>query len=821
MPFPPVSLALLGLLAGDSEAAHELRLPPTFAAALIQFGRRLRALRDTRQLHTAAADALRDEFEVAVKRLFPDDAADLSDQLAQRSLPLSVRQLPGGPALESWLRTHGRRRARISPDHSSPDEGENPHRAVNDRNPGDGRGTSSAEETRRLEAEIERIHRLVSENTHYLANLDLPDFGEIEFRGASAKPPAASAPPAPAPAPASTPSGTSPVAGADASPRDPAERHIALWLDDEQEPPHAIEVGTPHLLHARVGALVQSSIVTAGDTAVGANDVPAAGLNTTWVMTSADIEFVEAAGVRVAPSSDGRAWTARFTLHIPVQGDSATVDLPIVARHMSADGVSRLEVSILVGDDLYRRLSAQLAVRAAGTTASLDAPVVPPLVHTDDTATPLRYVNPSTHHEWTSPPGTLQLIVATAGTEVVVTGTAATSLGTEQVDDDARWFGGDPLTRGRIDHVRQAAERLRGRAEGYLNDIDPTDLINRLAAFTPNYSWNGLTDTSDLAHQQAWNTVSTSVELRDLAVCGYRLYEGFFPQGNALRDRLDHLLPGHRLNIRWTRGTANWVSDVPWGLMFLKPPPAPGQPIDPMYFAGLRFRIGYVPQAGSAGRALGAVSATHHGHALYWDTDDIGREAEWQRTVWADWANQVFVPTPGAVDRRAEVLALLDLPSPGPMPVLYLFCTCTVVGAGTDPILRFANSTQPGDTLRSTDLPLSMLADRPLVFANACTTSGTDAYYANELAQSFLSRGCRAYLGTETKVPIAMASRFATVFFKFFYRAVDPAPLAAGEALAQARLFLWTSYRNIGGLFYTLQNQYDLFMATDDEVVRR
>jgi hypothetical protein len=42
--------------------------------------------------------------------------------------------------------------------------------------------------------------------------------------------------------------------------------------------------------------------------------------------------------------------------------------------------------------------------------------------------------------------------------------------------------------------------------------------------------------------------------------------------------------------------------------------------------------------------------------------------------------------------------------------------------------------------------------------------------------------------------------------------------MAAGEAVTQARLFLWTHYRNIGGLFYSHVNQYDLFLAREDEV---
>jgi len=111
------------------------------------------------------------------------------------------------------------------------------------------------------------------------------------------------------------------------------------------------------------------------------------------------------------------------------------------------------------------------------------------------------------------------------------------------------------------------------------------------------------------------------------------------------------------------------------------------------------------------------------------------------------------------------------------------------------------------------------LIDRPLVFANACTTAAADPYIANELEKVFFNRGCRAYLGTESKVPIQLASRFASIFFNFFYREVDSQPMAAGEAMAQTRLFLWTQYKNIGGLFYAYVNQYELFMAQDAEVV--
>jgi hypothetical protein len=179
--------------------------------------------------------------------------------------------------------------------------------------------------------------------------------------------------------------------------------------------------------------------------------------------------------------------------------------------------------------------------------------------------------------------------------------------------------------------------------------------------------------------------------------------------------------------------------------------------------------------------------------------------------------NQVFIPAAPGPNAKPELLKLLDEPAPPPVSVLYLFCQCNV-GDGSDPVLRFGGTSQPADVLRRTELGTKLLTSQPLVFANACTTTAGDPYLANELEQIFFDRGCRAYLGTETKVPVPLASRFASVFFHFFYRRADPAPISAGEAAAQARLFLWTNYRNIGGLFYTYVNLYELFLASSAEV---
>ena len=256
--------------------------------------------------------------------------------------------------------------------------------------------------------------------------------------------------------------------------------------------------------------------------------------------------------------------------------------------------------------------------------------------------------------------------------------------------------------------------------------------------------------------------------------------------------------------------------------MYLPDPPLPGDPAEAMGFLGLRFRLEYQAHQVQAGAKKPRSSGQNAPGVLPLLGDSpqdlTGVGARWQRQVLSGWQNQMVIPSPPvSVEAKRELLQLLSDPSPPTTTVLYLFCQCTV-GDGNDPLLRFGNSANAPDVIKRTELSSRALADRPLVFANACTTSATDPYVANELERGSFSRGCRAYLGTESKVPIQFASRFAVIFFHFFYRLIDPEPVAAGEAMAQTRLFLWTHYRNLGGIFYTYVNQYELFMADDVEV---
>ena len=379
--------------------------------------------------------------------------------------------------------------------------------------------------------------------------------------------------------------------------------------------------------------------------------------------------------------------------------------------------------------------------------------------------------------------------------------------GAQQISSAAPWVALPALVSGRIKNVRDAAEEMRSAFETHLNDIDPADLAERFKQWHPEYSWNSLRNYSDAAHRQRWEQMAVSPALRLLAVQGRQLFLSFFPLGSNLNQWVSAMPPGARLNIFCTPTMAGaaFIPHVPWGLMYVADPPPSGEPVDPIGFLGLRYRIAYTSHDAQAARSLGTLDASHRAHLLYWgdaSNDLTGKEAQWQRSRWSAWRNQIFVPQ-SAKNAKAELLRVLRNPQPAPTSMLYFFCQCNV-GAGNNPTLRFGSTNDPENIIAATDLPTTALVDRPLVFANACTTAGADPYMANDLEEIFFARNCRAYIGTETKVPIVFGSRFAEIFFQFFYRRLDGAPMAAGEAICQTRLFLWTHYNNIGGLFFTV-----------------
>jgi hypothetical protein len=598
-----------------------------------------------------------------------------------------------------------------------------------------------------------------------------------------------------------------------AKPQAPAtERQINAWLTG-RGPTEPIAPGLRYELNIGVGEAMAGSLIDPASARVARGDVKQGGLRTTWIVESSGFELSSVdSDVNVTQEKD--RWIARFALTIPEKGDSDVRRLLVVARVANA---SALQVLVYAVDGDRRELYRQLAIHVPVGGAEVLAPVG---VRDEVVCAPAKQMNLRPAHEWTTPPGRLSVTVV-PGARAAVVGTVAGSTVDGEVVD---WYAQQATLAGAITNVRDAAEKFRGKWESYLDDIDPNELVQRLGAFKPMYSWNSGQSNVGAAHAARWDQARRSAELRNLAVYGRELYDAAFPPGSALRTWIDSLAAGWRLDIQWTEQSGpGYVPNVPWGLMYASDPPAEGQPVEPLGFLALRLRIGYRAYQGVSGgaKALGNVAATRQAYGLYWGNqpnDVAGVEATRQRALFSAWQSAFVVPAnAGGAGGRAELLDLLAK-SDAATVIMYFFCHAAV-GNGNQPVLRFGPTSAQTDVLQTTDLLGGKpLPGQPFIFANACTTSAADPYIANSLEMSLFRRGCRGFLGTETKVPIRLASRLATVFFSFFYRHVDKAPMAAGEALAQTRQFLFNEYANIGGIFYTYLNQYELFLAGTEEV---
>lgn len=95
---------------------------------------------------------------------------------------------------------------------------------------------------------------------------------------------------------------------------------------------------------------------------------------------------------------------------------------------------------------------------------------------------------------------------------------------------------------------------------------------------------------------------------------------------------------------------------------------------------------------------------------------------------------------------------------------------------------------------------------RGIVILNACASSHTDPLTAASFAQWFVASGHRAFIGTETDVPDAVAAGFASAFYGRLLEARRP----LGDAVVWARRDLLRDYRNPLGLLYVVYGDTDL-----------
>jgi serine/threonine protein kinase len=589
------------------------------------------------------------------------------------------------------------------------------------------------------------------------------------------------------------------------------DRRASFWIS-ERGPDSRVPLtkGDSYTGNFRIGSPVPSSLLTDEQARIPNSDVPPEGLQTSWVISSSNIQFesIDASTVVKRNSLATGNMSVRFSLTIPGSGDSKTIQFRLRPLTLGASFIAY----VYVRNELYREFHVNLLIEEARSKATEETSSV--IMTRDILITAPGHLDLRTTHEWTTPPGEMTLTVSGKNNAAVRGGWGATALEDDYFMNTERSF-----ISGSILNVRKAAEDFRGEYSDDLDDIDPEDLCARLSnPFQPHYDWANLGSYADEKHSKRWQALAMSKELFDFAYEGRQLYDTVFPPGKDLRSWLDKAPPGLRINVIWRPTTgAEWIH-VPWGLMYTDDV-KPGVPVNPTAFWGLRYRLGYSAYPpGAPSKALGTLQSAWSANFLYSGEDSgdaAANEGKWQKNSWSAWQNQFIVPTGTKPDRRGEIMNELSMPTKVPTSVVYIFCQCSV-GSGNMPVLQFGPE---GELVRHTELGTSEFGGHPLVFANACVTGASDPLIVNELEKSFFQRKCRAYIGTEARVPISMASRFASVFFHFFYRLIDSKPMPSGEAIAQARLFLWSHYKNIGGLLYTLVNQYDLYMANEAEIV--
>jgi len=614
---------------------------------------------------------------------------------------------------------------------------------------------------------------------------------------------------------------------------------VNFWIHERDgDEASVLTLGQPYTGCFRVGRPVAGNLV-AGDREIPSADIPESGLGTRWILSSTTVRLEQAPGepedlveTEDVAAGDRTSWLAAFDLVIPATGDSEERRLRLTPLTVADP---RVDVRVFVGDDLYRELVVGLQVaqrlppdpdpgsNPQPTPAPAEAEPVLGSAGPGVAGIAISQVVPAAHTglrlglDWLRPQKVLRLSVTPPS---VNWERFSVEPDGEQLPDgngNVKWEP-RPTTQQRLTALRSALDNFREENSDFLDDIDPADLASRLLHFSPCADWAEPVDHTSDEHRQHWQQLASGRALQTLASNGRALYDALVPDGEELRRLIDELQPGDRLRITWYPGLQDLIPHVPWALLYGGPEPSAGTAVDFGQFLGMRLRVSHLAHSVPGSRALGASEATTRLHVLYWGDaagDQTGGEAREHKLELARWA-PLLLPT-AADHRRDEVRDFLVAPPPPPVALVYLYCQCQA-GSGAQPILRFGSANGEDDVLEVIDLRGGPFADQPLVFVNACATSAADPFFTNELEELFFERQCRAYIGSECRVPIRFAARFATAFFHFLYLRPGDRAMPAGEAMSQTRKFFWDEYRNPGGLFYSYVNEDRVFVDNDAAV---
>ena len=443
-----------------------------------------------------------------------------------------------------------------------------------------------------------------------------------------------------------------------------------------------------------------------------------------------------------------------------------TVRLRCTARSVPE---GRLDVQIRVDSELYRTLVVRLGVAEpeAAPAALRPEPAEPrqpdlqarasvvPVSVVDTLVVPAAHTGLQPSADWQTPTQRLSVTLAPP----------MSFLQSDALDlrGPAPWNPQEAVVQGHIANLRKSLDAFRAEFSDVLDDIESTDLAERLAAYAPQ-GWVTAPRAAGDRRHAAWSTMAGSDALRQVAAYGRDLYEELLPPGSS---------SARLLNV-WrqvaastsTGSTTGRPSGSRMSLGACSTPAIPRTTSTPTgssaFGCGLPTRPARSPPPS---RALGSADATTRAHLVYWGVGDpTGEVATRHRDDLEGWGP--VLPLPTAEDRKAELKAFLKQPAPPPVSVIYLFCQCRAAD-GPQPELRFGSTNSASDVLSILDLGRDAFDSQPLVFLNACDTAKAEPYFVNELESRFLGRHARAFIGTESKVPIQFAASFATAFLPF------------------------------------------------------
>jgi hypothetical protein len=298
----------------------------------------------------------------------------------------------------------------------------------------------------------------------------------------------------------------------------------------------------------------------------------------------------------------------------------------------------------------------------------------------------------------------------------------------------------------------------------------------------------------------------------EMAEIGARLHEKFFghPDDAVMDSELRRLAQSiadtpDTAGVRVRLQIGATYQPFPWAVLYdgayRGRPLTDVASVDPTCFWGERFRIDRAIVGNQAGafRAPIIRGTVRVQQCLnpYLDEDQQDEEVigvvDAQRRLFKDLPNVLAQP---CIESAEGFATYLEAQDSGPCDLLYFFCHATAAKSKTalftftteDPEQQAKLIFGPGgghavDVAAMKAKRRKPLADRPLIFLNACSTAAGDEAFQGQFLAQFLDRWQAAGLiGTDWEVPTVFADEFARRLLNYFVR--DRLPL--GDAFANA-----------------------------------